>query len=211
MTSKLQEQQQFKQQQQAAAAAAAAAAGAPADERKVRRWPRLPFPRLPRAQLRMTPATVDLVSSLTSGLLTGFLTNPMDVVTARLMTQKADFAKQLLPAFRPSVGAPYRGMMDCITRMAREEGPRGFLIGVKARVSWIAPFVVVSLGLNNYLKTQLLAVKTQQQLNQHHQQIKKRAAQARVAARVSTSASVAGVCHGLPLRVSSSWADRLGI
>ena len=153
----------------------------------------------------MTPATVDLVSSLTSGLLTGFLTNPMDVVTARLMTQKADFAKSLLPAFRPSVGAPYRGMMDCITRMAREEGPRGFLIGVKARVSWIAPFVVVSLGLNNYLKQQLVAVKNQQQ----HQQNQRARAWAR--SRTSTSTSVAGISRSLPPRVSSSWGDRLGI
>jgi hypothetical protein len=103
-------------------------------------------------RVRLSPAVIDLISGTTAGFLTGLLTNPMDVVTARLMTQKADLAKELLPAFRASVGAPYRGLGDCAMRMLREEGLSSFLIGVKSRVGWIAPFTAISLGLNNVLR-----------------------------------------------------------
>ena len=41
-----------------------------------------------------------------------------------------------------------------MVRMAREEGPRSFLMGVKSRVGWIAPFTAISLGLNNVLRRQ---------------------------------------------------------
>lgn len=111
---------------------------------------------------KLNEGQIDLASSLTSGFLTGILTNPMDVVTARLMTQPADFAKDLLPGFRSSVNAPYKGLFDCMTRMMREEGPRSFMIGVRARVSWIAPFVCISLGLNNMFKRSLKEWKTRQ-------------------------------------------------
>ena len=104
------------------------------------------------SDVRLSPAVIDLLSGISAGFLTGLLTNPMDVITARLMTQKADMAKNLLPGFRASVGAPYKGLADCVVRMAREEGPRSFLIGVKSRVGWIAPFTAISLGLNNYLR-----------------------------------------------------------
>ena len=103
-------------------------------------------------RIRLSPAVIDLISGTTAGFLTGLLTNPMDVVTARLMTQKTDLAKELLPAFRASVGAPYRGLGDCAMRMLREEGLSSFLIGVKSRVGWIAPFTAISLGLNNVLR-----------------------------------------------------------
>ena len=103
-------------------------------------------------RIRLSPAVIDLISGTTAGFLTGLLTNPMDVVTARLMTQKADLAKELLPAFRASVGAPYRGLGDCAVRMLTEEGMGSFLIGVKSRVGWIAPFTAISLGLNNVLR-----------------------------------------------------------
>jgi Mitochondrial carrier protein len=106
---------------------------------------------------RLSPPAIDLLSGITAGFLTGLLTNPMDVVTARLMTQKADIAKGLLPGFRASVGAPYKGFGDCVLRMAREEGPRSFLIGVKSRVGWIAPFTAISLGLNNVLRRRVEA------------------------------------------------------
>ena len=94
-----------------------------------------------------------LLAGISSGFLTGFLTTPMDVVTARLMTQKVNTAKGIiLPGFRAAVGTPYRGLGDCIIRMAKEEGPRSFFMGVKSRVGWIAPFTAISLGLNNVLR-----------------------------------------------------------
>ena len=103
--------------------------------------------------IRLNPTTIDLLAGISSGFLTGFLTTPMDVVTARLMTQKSNIAKGvILPGFRAAVGTPYKGLGDCIFRMAKEEGPRSFFMGVKSRVGWIAPFTAISLGLNNVLR-----------------------------------------------------------
>ena len=65
-------------------------------------------------KIRLNPAIIDLISGISAGFLTGLLTNPMDVVTARLMTQKVDIAKTvgsvILPGFRASVGTPYKGL-----------------------------------------------------------------------------------------------------
>ena len=52
---------------------------------------------------------------------------------------------------------------DCVMRMAREEGPRSFLMGVKSRVGWIAPFTAISLGLNNVLRRKAEEAKTRNQ------------------------------------------------
>jgi hypothetical protein len=71
------------------------------------------------------------------------------------MSQQADFAKEILPAFRSTVRAPYAGFQDACGRIMREEGLRGFLSGVNARVAWIAPFVAISLCLNNYLRREI--------------------------------------------------------
>jgi hypothetical protein len=39
--------------------------------------------------------------------------------------------------------------------MFREEGPKSFLIGVKAQVGWIAPFTAIQLGLNDVLRRKI--------------------------------------------------------
>ena len=87
---------------------------------------------------------IDLAAGISSGLLTAVLTTPMDVAAARLITQNRAGL---------TVGVvPYKGFVDCMIRMAREEGPKSFFIGVKARVSNIAPFCAISLTINESLK-----------------------------------------------------------
>ena len=99
--------------------------------------------------------TIDLMASLTSGFFTGVLTNPMDVVTARIMTQKSDLTKKMLNGFRPAISAPYKGILDCATRMAKEEGPKAFLKGIQTRILWITPFIAIQLGLNSCFKNKI--------------------------------------------------------
>ena len=114
----------------------------------------------------------------------GILTNPMDVVIARLMTQqvssKSKISKDILktastlwesrigPTMASSLdmssinavgtldNIPYKGMVDCISRMAREEGVGAFFAGVGARVVWIAPFTAISLSLNEAFRRSLI-------------------------------------------------------
>lgn len=102
--------------------------------------------------------------------LSGILTNPMDVVTARLMTQESTSAaksiqnlvweSRLGPTMATAVDniqhIPYKGLKDCIVRMAREEGIGSFYAGVGARVIWIAPFTAISLSLNESFRRKIL-------------------------------------------------------
>ena len=43
--------------------------------------------------VELSAPVIDLMSGISAGFLTGLLTNPMDVVTARLMTQKVPYAR----------------------------------------------------------------------------------------------------------------------
>ena len=88
--------------------------------------------------------SIDLAAGISSGFLTAVLTTPMDVAAARLITQnKVGLTLGVVP---------YKGFFDCMIRMAKEEGPKSFFIGVKARVSNIAPFCAISLTINESLK-----------------------------------------------------------
>ena len=83
---------------------------------------------------------LEFVAGLASGCITAVLTNPMDVVTSRLMTTD----KHL-----------YAGVSDCMRRLYMEEGPRVFMLGVKARVATIAPYTCIYLTVNEQMKRSL--------------------------------------------------------
>ncbi|KAL4368174.1 hypothetical protein GQ457_05G008800 [Hibiscus cannabinus] len=58
-----------------------------------------------------------------AGALTGAITTPLDVIKTRLMVQGS--ANQ------------YRGIIDCVQTIIREEGPPALLKGIQPRVLWI--------------------------------------------------------------------------
>lgn len=58
-----------------------------------------------------------------SGALTGAITTPLDVIKTRLMVQGS--ANQ------------YKGILDCVQTIVREEGPPALLKGIGPRVLWI--------------------------------------------------------------------------
>ncbi|KAL5175726.1 S-adenosylmethionine carrier 1, chloroplastic/mitochondrial [Glycine soja] len=58
-----------------------------------------------------------------AGALTGAITTPLDVIKTRLMVQGS--ANQ------------YKGIVDCVQTIIKEEGPRAFLKGIGPRVLWI--------------------------------------------------------------------------
>mmetsp|Transcript_23888 Transcript_23888/g.55559 ORF Transcript_23888/g.55559 Transcript_23888/m.55559 type:complete len:344 (+) Transcript_23888:170-1201(+) len=77
-------------------------------------------------------------SGLSSFALGGFaacvaciLTQPIDVVKTRLMTQAL------------SNLTPYKGVGDCVSRMLREEGAGAFFKGLAPRMIYVAPFAAV--------------------------------------------------------------------
>lgn len=58
-----------------------------------------------------------------AGALTGAITTPLDVIKTRLMVQGS--ANQ------------YKGIVDCVQTIIKEEGPSAFLKGIGPRVLWI--------------------------------------------------------------------------
>lgn len=58
-----------------------------------------------------------------AGALTGAMTTPLDVVKTRLMIQGS--------------GNQYKGVVDCVRTIVREEGPAALLKGIGPRVLWI--------------------------------------------------------------------------
>lgn len=83
--------------------------------------------------------------SLTSGFISGafgaFLTCPMDVVKTRLQVESSN------------VQDGYKGILDCLVRIFREEGMTAFWKGVGARVMWVAPGTAITIACYDWLKT----------------------------------------------------------
>jgi solute carrier family 25 S-adenosylmethionine transporter 26 len=65
------------------------------------------------------------VLGATAGGITGFVTTPLDVIKTRLMTDTCTIN-------------PLRGVVDCGTRIVREEGAKALFRGASPRVAWIS-------------------------------------------------------------------------
>jgi len=65
------------------------------------------------------------VLGATAGGITGFVTTPLDVIKTRLMTDTCTIN-------------PLKGVVDCGTRIVREEGAKALFRGASPRVAWIS-------------------------------------------------------------------------
>lgn len=77
-----------------------------------------------------------LGASATAGFTAALFSLPFDLVKSRLMAQKPD----------PMTGEmPYKGVMDCATKIAKAEGPLGFFAGFTAYYGRCAPHAMIIL------------------------------------------------------------------
>ena len=84
-----------------------------------------------------TLTTVEnLAAGVSSALVGGLCTQPIDVVKTRLMTQAAVSA------------TPYKGVLDCVQTMLATEGPGIFLAGLPVRMAYMGPLWALQFGLN---------------------------------------------------------------
>jgi len=84
-----------------------------------------------------------LLGALAGGVAVG-LTQPIDVIKTRLMTQAL------------SSQTPYTGPVDCMLRIAAEEGLHTFYAGLVPRLVYIAPFSAIQFAVNAKAKQLLL-------------------------------------------------------
>ncbi|GBG33986.1 Mitochondrial carrier protein [Hondaea fermentalgiana] len=89
----------------------------------------------------------DLVAGACSGGLAAFLSNPLDVVSVRLMTQREDIEAASLRRYH------YKGFWDCLVSVARHEGVRGLWSGSLARTLSILPLSALQFAIYEKMKT----------------------------------------------------------
>ena len=77
-----------------------------------------------------------ILASLSAGFTAALFSMPFDLIKSRLMAQRPD----------PVTGEmPYKGVMDCIGKVMRTEGPLGFYNGFSAYYGRCAPHAMIVL------------------------------------------------------------------
>lgn len=96
--------------------------------------------------LAKLPLYAVTASASMSGAVAGALTCPLDIVKTRLQTQ-GDVAVSGEKARRQ-----YSSAWHAVRSIAKEEGARGFLRGISARVLWLVPGTAITMTSFEYLK-----------------------------------------------------------
>jgi len=89
----------------------------------------------PAGSVLSTPE--NLIAGVSSALIGGLCTQPIDVIKTRLMTQAA------VPG-----AIPYAGVGDCVRTMMAKEGPGVFLAGLRPRMAYMGPLWAIQFSLN---------------------------------------------------------------
>lgn len=79
-----------------------------------------------------------LFGGVSSALIGGLATQPIDVIKTRLMTQGA-----------VAGAVPYTGVVDCVRTMLATEGAGVFLAGLRPRMAYLGPLWALQFGLNS--------------------------------------------------------------
>lgn len=74
---------------------------------------------------------------------------PMDTIKTRLVTQAS------LAATGADI-VPYKGIIDCATRVAREEGVRALYRGLPPRLVSVVPMIGIQFGVYEFMKKVML-------------------------------------------------------
>jgi Mitochondrial carrier protein len=100
------------------------------------------------------PLPTIALSAACSGAIAGAATCPLDIIKTRLQTQDDVAARmRARPAsVGPGSSVVYRGTWHAIQHIAQQEGWRGFLRGVTARVVWLMPATAITMSTFEYLK-----------------------------------------------------------
>lgn len=76
---------------------------------------------------------------------------PIDTIKTRLVTQMST---------KVIVGTPYKGIIDCAVRVAKEEGIRTFYRGLPPRLISVVPMIGIQFGVYEAMKKVMLRRKS---------------------------------------------------
>lgn len=107
--------------------------------------------------LHLAGGARDAIAGALAGATTALLTTPMDLVNTRLQTQAVRSSAQSdhLPLYpkEASAAEPYKGFVDALTRIVREEGGAGALLqGARFRVPQYAASALVFFYVYEFIK-----------------------------------------------------------
>ena len=80
---------------------------------------------------------------------------PLDTIKTRLVTQLSSTA---------TTGGPYKGIVDCAVRIAREEGIKTFYRGLAPRLMSVVPMIGIQFGVYEAMKQVMLKKNTMPQI-----------------------------------------------
>lgn len=81
----------------------------------------------------------EIVAAAVTGGITGYLTNPLDMIKTKLMVD----------------GPLYSGFFDCVRKTVKINGVSSLFQGGAARVAWLMPFTAIYLPLYDILKRKM--------------------------------------------------------
>mmetsp|Transcript_34262 Transcript_34262/g.50853 ORF Transcript_34262/g.50853 Transcript_34262/m.50853 type:complete len:147 (-) Transcript_34262:658-1098(-) len=85
----------------------------------------------------------NMAIGMSSALVAGLLTQPVDVVKTRMMTQAA------------SAAVPYTSALDCVSTILRTEGVFTLYAGLRQRATYMCLLWGVTFALNGQIQTKL--------------------------------------------------------
>jgi solute carrier family 25 oxoglutarate transporter 11 len=109
----------------------------------------VPFEETKKKIKKMFPDFSDnntkVIASLTAGLCATFLSLPFDNVKTKLQKMKKS----------PDGSFPYKGVFDCFAKTCAKEGSAKLWVGLNTYYVRVAPHALITLFLNDYLRTHL--------------------------------------------------------
>jgi len=101
------------------------------------------------------PFAVHLTNSVLAGCAAAFVTNPLDMVKLRLQVQRVSSSSSSSISSNTSLlpwGRPYTSMIDGLSQIVKQEGPRALFKGATARMAFNGPMTSISLALFESLR-----------------------------------------------------------
>ncbi len=122
------------------------------------------FQQLKKAQFTITQRPAHNIENSIMGCVASAATVtimiPMDTIKTRLVSQTGRFA---------STTVPYKGIIDCATRMLQEEGIGAFYRGLPPRLISVVPMIGIQFGVYEAMRRVMIKRAVQLQEQRQHQ------------------------------------------
>ncbi|ORC92062.1 putative mitochondrial carrier protein [Trypanosoma theileri] len=104
-------------------------------------------------RLLFGPFTSALCAGGLGNIAASIITNPLEFIKTRLQVQQTVLSVNGTPTTVNGFNYHYKGIIDGLSAVAREEGPRALWRGVGNRIAYAAPNAALTMAFYNYLQS----------------------------------------------------------